>query len=63
MGCHLLDVCHKGIDISKNIVVDALQHIVRGVTFGPYNIGVIDKPVAERLDRFNLTFEVKVFNN
>ena len=46
-----IDVAHHHIHIGEDVVVDALQHIVRLVLFGSLNfVGVVDESLAKRLN-------------
>ena len=50
VGSDGINVAHHHINVGEDVVVDALQHIVRLVLFGSlYFVGVVDETFAQRL--------------
>ena len=60
VGCHHVDVMLQEVDIGKNSVVDALQHVVGCRAKGFHAIGIVDESVAQWAHVSHLAFQQEV---
>ena len=63
VSCHGNDVVHEHFHVGENGVVDMLENIVGGITFGAYLVSCIDESVSERLHFSDMALDFKLVND